>query len=184
MSDVEDFLAHYGVKGMRWGKRKNPNYSDQQVKRDVQVYGKRGAKRINNSLNDGNSISVARGDEKTRRDNVMAKNKYVRQGGKIAGAAAGVVVGKLALSGVKKAVMTETGQKFLAKMMGAASGGYINPVQAQRVGRMALTIEEFAKNPVVNAAVMAGAGKVGHMLAGDVAVNVRMRAHGYDPNRK
>lgn len=28
MSDTDDFLAHYGVKGMRWGKRKAESSSD------------------------------------------------------------------------------------------------------------------------------------------------------------
>lgn len=169
MSDVEDFLAHYGVKGMRWGKRKNPNYTDQQVKRDVQVYGKRGAKRINKSLNDGNSISVARGDEKTRRDGVMSKNKYVRQGGKIAGAVGGAAVGLAAVQLARKAANTSVGKSFLEKFL---------PREAVQ------SVSGLLSNPATSAAVSLGVGAIGNMMAGDIAVSANMRAHGYDPNRR
>lgn len=167
---LENYLAHYGVKGMRWGKRKNPNYADNQVKRDIQVYGKRGAKRINKSLNDGNSISVARGDEKTRRDGVMSKNKYVRQGGKAAGAVAAGAVGFVAVQAVRKAASSRAGREFLFKNL---------PDPA-----WATPIHQTLRHPATTALITAGAAKVGHMLAGDIAVNTRMRAHGYDPNRK
>jgi hypothetical protein len=183
VSDVEDFLAHYGVKGMRWGKRKNPNYSDQQVKRDVQVYGKRGAKRINNSLNDGNSISVARGDEKTRRDGVMSKNKYVRQGGKAAGAVAGAGIGFLAVKGLGMLAESEFARKTVEKaMMGVGGKSFMQATRMYHVIRE--PISTYTSTPAVQAVVAAGAAKVGHMLAGDIAVNTRMRMHGYDPNRK
>lgn len=183
MSDVEDFLAHYGVKGMRWGKRKNPNYTDQQVKRDVQVYGARGAKRINKSLNDGNSISVARGDEKTRRDNVMAKNKYVRQGGKAAGAVGGAALGYVAVKGIKALANSELARSAVEKaMMGVGGKSFMQATRMYHVIREPIT--QYADSVAVQAVIAAGAAKVGHMLAGDIAVNTRMRMHGYNPNRK
>lgn len=165
-------LAHYGVKGMKWGKRRNPDYTDQQVKRDVQVYGKRGASRINKSLNDGNSISVARGDEKTRRDRVMGKNKYVRQGGKAAAAVGGVAAANVAISGLRKATYTAAGQRFLNSTLGSGAG------------MAAMRVADIASSPAARVVVSAGAAKVGSMLAGDAAVGLNMRLHGYDPNRR
>lgn len=171
--EAEEFLAHYGVKGMRWGKRKqHENYEDNQVKRDVQVYGKRGAKRINKQLHDGASISVARGDEKTRRDAVMGKNKYVRQGGKAAAAIGGVAAANVAISGLGKVAASQSGQKFLNSTFGNGAGAAVK------------SVADLANTPAARIVVSAGAAKVGSMLAGDIAVNVRMRAHGYNPNRK
>jgi hypothetical protein len=34
MSDVDNFLAHYGVKGMRWGRRKAPDASTEVAKKE------------------------------------------------------------------------------------------------------------------------------------------------------
>lgn len=167
----EEFLAHYGVKGMRWGKRgKNPNYGDQQVKRDQQVYGSRGAKRINRSLNDGNQISVARGDEKTRRDRATSKNKYVRQGGKIGGAAVGAIAANVALTNIGRAARTSVGRNISAKIMGNSDA--------------AALVSMATSNPAVRFTASVGAAKVASMFAGDAAVSVNMRARGYDPTRK
>lgn len=168
---TDDTLAHYGVKGMRWGHRKtqSENYSDQQVKRDVQVYGKRGARRINTALNDGDSISVARGVEKSRRDKVLTTNKYTRQTGKVVGAIGSGAVGLIAARGLARAAQTPAGRNITDKLLGSEFGNLV---------RVSLD------NPVATAAITAGAAKVGHMLAGDIAVNTRMRLHGYDPNRR
>ena len=167
VTDAE--LLHYGVVGMRWGKRTNPGYQHNQIKRDTQVYGKRGATRINKALNAGDSISVARGSEKTRRDRVMGKNKYVRQVGKIGGAATGAVVGFLAARGLAKAANSQHGRAMVNKLLGNEYGTLANVV---------------LNNPIFLAGAAAGAAKVGHMLSGDIAVGINMRAHGYDPNRK
>lgn len=169
LAEQENELKHYGVAGMRWGKHgQAANYSGQQAKRDAQVYGTRGAKRVNKSLHSGNSISVARGDEKTRRDNIMGKNKYVRQVGKLGGGALGAGIGFATMRGIGKLTASTQGQAVTRKLLGQYAD---------------LAIHASNSLPV-QAAVAAGAAKVGHMLSGDVAVGLNMRAHGYDPNRK
>lgn len=176
-NDLEEFLIHYGVKGMKWGVRKdrknqnarNSNYTEQQRKRDKQIYGRRGSKRINRSMNRGNTISVARGDEKTRRDRVMSKNKYWRQGGKTVGAVAGGAVGLIASRAVQNAVRTRRGQTVILRALGPYLGSFT-------IGALI--------SPAANVAMTAGAAKVAHMMSGDITVSARMRAHGYNPNRR
>uniref|UniRef100_A0AAU7GZR8 Uncharacterized protein n=1 Tax=Streptomyces phage Scarif TaxID=3158858 RepID=A0AAU7GZR8_9CAUD len=63
-------LIHYGVKGMKWGVRKNPkddspnsNYSRGQRSYDRKNHGKGGVKRINRRLNEGQDLKTARKNE-------------------------------------------------------------------------------------------------------------------------
>lgn len=175
---TEDFLAHYGVEGMRWGQRRgelsksNPDYNSDQRKRDKQIYGRGGVKRINKNLNSGDSISTARGSEKTRRDRVFGRNKYVRQGGKVAGAVGGVVLANVGISALSKVAKTGPARTFVSKIFGSGAGASLS------------TIANFANTPAVRLAASSGAAYVGNMLAGDIAVSVNTRAAGYDPSRK
>jgi uncharacterized Fe-S cluster-containing MiaB family protein len=41
VTSVADFLQHYGVKGMKWGKRKNPASSDSAASKTVKVAAKK-----------------------------------------------------------------------------------------------------------------------------------------------
>lgn len=41
VTSVADFLQHYGVKGMKWGKRKNPASSDSAASTTVKVSAKK-----------------------------------------------------------------------------------------------------------------------------------------------
>lgn len=41
MTTVEDFLQHFGVKGMKWGKKKNPASSDSAASKSVKVTAKK-----------------------------------------------------------------------------------------------------------------------------------------------
>lgn len=83
----DDFLMHHGVKGMRWGvrkDRKNQNYSYQQRTRDRKLYGHGAEKRINKRMNNGESIQSARHNEVVRKDR---KKKAKRVTANVAAAA-------------------------------------------------------------------------------------------------
>lgn len=97
-----DELYHHGVKGMKWGVRKewNSNYSDSQRIRDKAVYGRGGVKRINKSLNKGHSISGARSIEADRINAARRRARVAGQvggtAGKVGGAVAGLILSKYA----------------------------------------------------------------------------------------
>lgn len=60
----EEELAHFGVKGMKWGVRKAPEqqnrrYGAEKRESDQRHYGKGGVKRINRRLNKGQSYRKA-----------------------------------------------------------------------------------------------------------------------------
>ena len=52
---MENEFDHYGVKGMRWGRRKQraSGYTDKQYAQDTAMYSKRGARRINKRIQGG-----------------------------------------------------------------------------------------------------------------------------------
>ena len=174
--ETADFLAHYGVLGMKWGKSRNPNYTPQQVKRDRQLYGSKGVRRINKNLNAGDQISVARGVEVTRKNAVVGRNKYLRPGGKALGAVGGVVAANVAISSLTKAVKSRAVGQVILKVLG------------RRLGTNAAVglwqVSKFLDTPKARLSASAGAAYVGNLMGGDIVVNANMRSHGYDPNRK
>lgn len=74
MDEVEDFLAHYGIKGMRWGKRKGggsdakkvavpraEGYTDRMQKNDRRrVGGDKGIEKVHQKVANGTSLKKAR----------------------------------------------------------------------------------------------------------------------------
>ena len=86
MQYYDSELYHYGIKGMKWGIRKNsrPNedYSAKQRKQDRAFYGKGGERRINKKLNKGMNITTARHYEVERRDRNIKIKKNIKKGAK------------------------------------------------------------------------------------------------------
>lgn len=82
--DIE--LYHYGVKGMKWGIRKNSrpneNYSEKQRKQDRAFYGKGGERRINKKLNKGSNLKTARHYEVERRERNEKMKRSIKKGAK------------------------------------------------------------------------------------------------------
>lgn len=82
-----DELMHHGIKGVKWGVRRNRNavnkdYSAKQRKRDRAFYGNRGEKRINKKLNQGHGLQGARHYEVERKERRERTTKAVRRGAK------------------------------------------------------------------------------------------------------
>lgn len=78
-------LYHYGVKGMKWGVRRdrnrvNKSYTAKQRKQDRAFYGKGGEKRINRKLNEGHGLRGARHYEAERKERNEKIRKKVKKG--------------------------------------------------------------------------------------------------------
>lgn len=98
----DEFLMHHGVKGMKWGIRKdrnrNPNYSSKQRIRDRKLYGRGAERRINKRMNKGESVQSARHNEVVKK-NRKRKAKNVAA---VVGSAAVATGGAIAIHSVLK----------------------------------------------------------------------------------
>lgn len=88
---MDKYLVHYGVKGMKWGIRRNrdsggssknthnKDYTDKQRKNDRAFYGNRGEKRINKKLNEGYGLRGARHFEVERKERSEKRKAKVKR---------------------------------------------------------------------------------------------------------
>ena len=142
------YLEHHGVKGMKWGVRHdNPNYSEAQRKRDRQVYGRGGVRRINRSMNQGESISAARSREARRINTTrMVAAKVGSVTGMIGGIGGAVAGYKFSQKILQK---YGTGDQMTDTTISAvASGGAFRTIQAlSRIGGQSLTMMARGYSP-------------------------------------
>lgn len=150
-------LSHHGVKGQKWGVRKekyNSNYSSEQRLRDKTIYGSGGVKRINRSMNKGHSISSARSKEAARINSARNKARVAGQAGKTIGQIGGAIGGYY-------------GSKFITKALKTKISALNDPTV------------EFA----VQAAIAGGASSIATQLGRYGSRSAVMLASGYNPNK-
>lgn len=140
-------LYHHGVKGMKWGVRKewNANYSDSQRIRDKAVYGRGGVKRINKSLNKGQTISGARSIEAARINTARRKARIAGQVGNTAGKVGGAVAGLLLSKYAKQKISDESMQMAVTPIL--SYGASTVASQLGRYGGQSLTMLMYGYSP-------------------------------------
>lgn len=127
---MSNYLIHYGVPGMKWGVRHdkwNKGYSEDQRKRDLKVYGKRGVKRINKDMNRyGDSVSGARSTESSRINRARRTARVAGQIGTVIGGVGGLVLGSKAAKSIgmdnQIGLMIASGSATVATQLGRYGG--------------------------------------------------------------
>lgn len=126
-------VVHYGVKGMHWGQRKakndapNPRYSERRRGEDKKVYGKRGVKRINRRMNEGQKLFKAQQREAWRK---VGTGTAIAIGLK---AATMVIANRDVLAqSVAKRAETKRGQAAAANIMGLPRKPTNGPTYAKK----------------------------------------------------
>lgn len=204
--DYSNYLQHHGILGMRWGVRRyqnadgsltsagkrryNENYNPDQIRRDIAVYGKRGAKRISKDMDRGIPISGARSLEARRYHKAEEASNTGRKVGKVVGIVGGIALGAL---GIYAATQTKKGRlacyKIINKLTpkvdtGKFAGnieGYISAQSARstKVDNTFYNVQNFLKSPYGKAAVISGSSVVASLLGAAIGKNAPLAAKGY-----
>lgn len=158
---MKNELTHWGIKGQKWGIRRyqnedgtlteegkkryrvdgdGPSYSDQQYKRDVDVYGKSGANRINRQMIEGASVSGARSKEAERiesfRKGARVAGHIGSTIGSVGGALGGYILGKKVVPKIVQKMMGANYNKEVAGMLGAAGVGMAVSATGKVLGKI------------------------------------------------
>lgn len=112
---AEDFLSHYGVKGMRWGKRRSSvssapraeGYTDRMLKTDRKYVGKKGINKVNEKVASGTDLAKARKEVKDAKAVRDVKVRTAVALGAYAAIKFGPVIVAAAEMGLNEAVMAK-----------------------------------------------------------------------------